>query len=102
MANKQHKTSKNGKEDVSKLVVPLTSAPGEKHLLEKMFEEKEIPILKAVGYAQLRPGDAWVSYVMTTQGDKVLSIVVAEPNLRLIAEEAAKTDFVTEFMDKGL
>jgi hypothetical protein len=83
--------------------LPLVQPSGdEKPLLTEMIEEKEAPILKSVGFGQLAPGNFWVSYLITTQGDKVLSIQVSDPDLRQIAEDSAKIAFVTELMDKTI
>lgn len=103
MARKQKQTSTETN-TVSKIVVPLIRSGDDKHPLETIFEgnPKHIPVLKAVGFAPMGVGNSWVSYIITTRGNEVLSIQVSEPNLRQIAEESAKTDFVTEFMDKGL
>ncbi len=74
----------------------------QEHALKKLFKDDSAPVLKSVGYARL-PGlegqhAAYVAYTLTTQGEKVLNIEVEQPNLRGIAEEAAKTAFVTELM----
>ncbi len=100
MAKNQRKTSE--KESVSELVVPLTPIEGERHLLAELIEGDEPPIIKAVGFGPLAPGNNWVSYKLVTQGNRVLSIQVTEPDARQVAEDSAKIDFVTEFMDKNL
>lgn len=76
---------------------------GKKHILEVMFdgENEDCPVLKSVGYAHIRnlPGQAsFVSYVITSQGDKILNMEVEEPNMRYIAEESTKIAFVNAFM----
>lgn len=81
----------------STIIRPLIQVAGEKHALQKIYDGEKKPVLKAIGYAQLKEGNNWVSYVVTFQGDKVLSIEVDEPNLRQIAEESSKISFVTTF-----
>ena len=86
------------------IVHPIIQVDGETHPLVEMFNEErleDLPILTSVGYMRLGTGVAnWVSYVMKTQGDKVLSIIVDELNLRAIAEESAKINFVQSFIDQ--
>src|SRR3954470_20590442 len=82
---------------VAKIVKPIIGQQKEKHPLQVLFsgEPAEFPVLKSVGYAPMGPGPSWVSYLITSQGSEILSIEVGEPNLRQIAEDMAKTDFVT-------
>lgn len=73
------------------------------HEWEELFQDhpETMPVLKAVGYTKVSQlHNTYVSYTVTFQGDKVLSIQVDEPNLRQIAEESAKINFVTELSDK--
>lgn len=87
----------------SSLIKPSIRVGDEKHPLEEIFdgESGEIPTMRAVGYMSLGHGNQWVSYVVTIKGGKVMGIEVDEPNLRQIAEESAKTSFVTMFVDQG-
>jgi len=84
------------------IIQPVIRTNGEPHIMETMFEGKEdLPIIKSVGYAPIRPGSmSWVSYTITTQGKEVLKIEVDEPNLKQIAEESAKIAFVSTFIDQ--
>ena len=87
----------------SNLVCPLIRVAGEKHPLEEMVEKGKAPEMKAIGYMKLTSGQhSWVSYVITFQGDKVKKIEVGEPDMRAIAEDAAKMDFVQAFIDSEL
>ncbi len=82
------------------LIQPLVKVEGQKHIFEEMIADQSIAEMKAVGYAKINDGASnWVSYVITFKGGQVISMVVGEPNLRSIAEETAKIDFVNEFMD---
>lgn len=85
------------------VIKPLISVAGETHELEKLFEgdQNTLPEIKSVGYMRLgEKANNWVSYVITTKGDKVLSIEVDEPNMQLIAQESAQISFVNLFIDK--
>lgn len=95
------RTKKSSETAEAEFIKPLIKVAGEKHLLEEMHEEGEMPVLKSVGYTKLGGGKhSWVSYTMTTKGKEVLSIEIDEPNMRAIAEESAKTAFVTNFQDQ--
>ncbi len=80
----------------------VTFLGGKDHVLEELLKKDEAQELKSVGYARVNNlaghTAAYVSYVITTKGDKVLKIEVEEPNLKAIAEEATKISFVNNFM----
>jgi hypothetical protein len=62
-----------------------------------------MPTIKSVGYARMGEGrHNWVSYVITSKGREVLSIEVADPDMRQIAEEQAKISFVESLVDQEL
>lgn len=82
------------------IVKSLTPIEGEDHPLADLFEAEDPPVMKAIGYTSLGPGNKWVSYVLTFKGPKILSIVVSEPNLRAVAEDMSKIDFVENFMSQ--
>lgn len=86
------------------VIKPLIRVEGEQHVLESLFsgDKSELPTLKSIGYAKLTGTNTWVSYVITTKGKEVLTIEVDEPNLRTVAEESSKINFVNEFMTQGL
>ncbi len=104
---KQQKQQPSSSEEVkpSSVICPLIKVEGQKHVLEDIFDgpEEDIPELKSIGYARVssRIG-GWVSYVITTKGNKVIKMEVTEPELRNIIEETTKIDFVQQFMDQGL
>ena len=59
------------------------------------------PEIKSVGFMRVNGNsNSWVSYVIITKGDKVISITVDEPNMRTVAEESAKISFVNLFTDQ--
>lgn len=86
--------------DPDSWIQPLVRVKGEKHIFEQLFEQGKLPELKAVGYIQAKPGNNWVSYTMTIRGREIIKMEVAEPDLREIAEETAKINFVQELVDQ--
>lgn len=91
------------KQQNSKVIEPIIRANGEPNVLETLFDgpEEELPTLKSIGYAKVG-GSSWISYVMTTRGKEIIKIEVSEPNLRAIAEEESKINFVNCFVDSML
>lgn len=88
-------------EAATKVICPIIHVAGERHALQFMWDKGDEPELKAVGFARLsETSNNWVSYTITTKGDKVTKIEIDEPNMRQIAEESAKVSFVTELADK--
>jgi hypothetical protein len=82
-------------------VIVVQDAPEHPLSISVSGPEVDQPEIKSVGYMRVSPtSNSWVSYVITTKGDKVLSIEVDEPNLRQIAEESAKINFVSTFSDQ--
>jgi hypothetical protein len=98
---KPHKTSTVTpfKEPV---IQPLIRVEGEKHPLEEMWDGGEPPELKSIGYGKLGKGNGWVSYVITTKGREITKIEISEPDVRGIAEESSKINFVNCFVDQLL
>lgn len=81
------------------IVKPSIHIEGDKeHALRVLFKEESAPIIKSVGCIRIPglnvQGGSYVSFVMTSKGSEILSIVVEQPNLRAIAEESAKMAFV--------
>lgn len=61
-------------------------------------EERE---LISIGYAKSSDNSSsYVCYIIKSKGDKIISIEVGEPNMKLIAQDECKINFVTNFMDK--
>src|SRR5690348_1333073 len=81
------------------IIKPLVKDPAKPHPFEDAEKNGELPILTSVGFTRVGTTNNFVSYVMKSQGDKVLSVEVSDPNLRGIAEESSKIDFVTHFID---
>lgn len=80
------------------IIQPLIRSNNEPHIFETM---KELPELVSVGYCKASDErNSWVSYKMTTKGNKIIKIECDEPNLRQIAEESAKISFVSSFVDE--
>jgi len=83
------------------IVCPIGGSPGETHFLEDILNGplEEMPILKSVGFFNMIPGrqSQYVHYIIHTQGDRVLKIEVGEPNMRGIASDASKIDWVSLF-----
>lgn len=86
------------------IIKPLVTVAGQKHVLQEMFEQKdtELPIMTSIGLMRSSPNAkaSWVSYVMKTQGAKVLSIEASEPDLKAITIEALKIELVQNFMNE--
>ncbi len=71
------------------------------HPLKELESQGEMPVLKSVGLARISPmSKNYISYVITSQGSKVLNIEVAEPDARSICEDTAKMSFVNTFLNE--
>ncbi len=94
---------KQTKSEAQSIVKPLIQEGDKKHALESLFEggSEGLPLLKSVGFGQVEVGK-WISYVITSRGKEILSIEVSEPDQRPIAEDNAKTAFVTQLLDQVL
>lgn len=95
--------SKKIKESPADVVKPSVVFEGDKeHALITLFKgpAENLPLIKSIGYTKLPGHNKYVSYVITTMGDKIVSFEVEQPDFRAIAEEAAKISFVTCFMDQ--
>lgn len=99
------KKTESAHDQVTPFIVPIVKVEGQKHDLEKMYEEApdDMPEMKAVGFMHLDKGrrHAWISYTMTVKGDRVIKMEVSEPDMQAIAEENAKIEFVNCFTDVG-
>jgi hypothetical protein len=92
------------KKTITPIVQPLVKVAGDKHIFETFEEEDKLPTLKAVGLVKVHENSRdYVSFTIHTKGDKIVKLEVSEPNLRSIAIEQAKIEFVNGFMnDEGL
>lgn len=89
----------NGKEG-SSFIEPCVRFEGSKHLLEKLVESDNAPTIVSVGCSSIdNKTNSWVSYKITTKGNRVIKFEVGEPNMRLITVDEAKVNFVNTFMD---
>lgn len=70
---------------------------------KKTSEEDDVEEVISIGYRKVskRP-KLYVSYLITTKGDKVIKCQETEPDLRAIAEEATKENFANLFMSPEL
>lgn len=87
----------------SNIVEPSIRVNDEKHILEDLMDGpfEDCPELTSIGFCRIgKTTNNWISYRITTKGDKVLKIEAEEPNMRAVAEEAAKISFVESFVDK--
>lgn len=71
-----------------------------KHALKQLFDEDEAPQIKSIGYAGIPGTNRYISYIITSQGKDILKIEVSEPDLRAIAEDESKINFVNCFMTR--
>lgn len=71
----------------------------DEHILETIFKGNpdDMPEVKSIGYMRL-PKGKFVSYVLTSKGDKIINFYVEEPTTQVVAEESAKISFAREFM----
>lgn len=81
----------------STFIEPTVQIEGHVNPFIKHVQEDE-PELTAVGYARIPGTNNYASYVITFKGDQVTKMTVDEPNLKRIAEDSAKTTFVSELM----
>lgn len=79
----------------------IRSAEDAVHPLDKLINSEDAPEIRSVGFMRIsEASNTWISYVMITKGNKVIKVEVDEPNLRVIAEESAKIQFVQLFIDQ--
>ncbi len=64
------------------------------HMVETLLHVENPPEIKSIGSIHVPGTNTYVSFVMTTKGTEVLSLEVGEPNLKLIADDEAKINFV--------
>lgn len=91
------KPSKKAPKDIVKPVVDF-GPDAKQNALVELFQQETPPELKSVGYAKVPGTNRFVSYIIISKGTEVLSIEVSEPDLRAIAEDDAKINFVNSFM----
>lgn len=76
-------------------IQPIIKEAGKLHPLETLFDKGEMPTLVASGLYNLdkTKGRHWISYKITFQGDKILSLEVSEPGNMEDARVNASIDF---------
>jgi hypothetical protein len=65
-------------------------------------DTSKVPIFRAVALVRIPDApatEAYVSVVLTIKGNEVVDVKSSEPNLKSIAIENAKIDFVKTFYD---
>jgi hypothetical protein len=83
----------------TQIVQPIIKDSRIPHPLEVLESEGKFPDLTAVGILNLGSGTKYVSYVLKTKGDKIVSLEVTEPDMKAIAVESLKTEVVLKFID---
>ena len=79
-------------------IKPLVTVEGQKNIYQELIEDGETPVITAVGCYNLKMGrHTWISYTLKIKGDRVISMEVSEPDMKAIAIESVKTDFVLHF-----
>jgi hypothetical protein len=83
----------------TKIIVPVVKDSHSFHPLETAEAKGELPELTSIGMCRVGETNTFVSYVITSRGDKVISVEVSEPDLKAIAIETTKIEFVNKFID---
>lgn len=87
-------------------ITDTTALPGTKeHAVMTLFKggvEETLPLITSVGCVKIPGSRNYASYVITSQGSKILKVEVEEPNLKQIAEDCAKINFVNLFLSPEL
>ena len=85
------------------IVTPAVRFEGDElNILESFFEgpEEDRPALKSIGFWKLPTGGRYISYVLTSKGEKIIKIDdVSEPDTLAVVIENAKRAFVEHLMD---
>ena len=89
--------TKTTKAPVIEKTTSTTEISSKDDVSSELFGENG-PIVKSIGYAKVPGSNYCVSYIIHSQGGKIIKIEVEEPNMQSIAEETAKLNFVNIFM----
>ena len=84
----------------STFIEPTIQIEGHVNPFIEHVKEDE-PELTAIGYARVPGTNNYAAYVITFKGGQITKMTVDEPNLKRIAEDSAKTMFVSELMKDG-
>lgn len=89
------------KEEASSIIKPIITTTDEHPLLALFTQHPELLLpITSIGLVKLPDTNKYISYTIVSKGSEIISIEVAEPDLRAIAEEAGKISFVEHFMSK--
>lgn len=89
------------KDQAASIIKPIIATTDEHPLLAYFTQHPELLIpITSIGLMKLPDTNRYISYTIISKGSEILSIEVAEPDLRAIAEEAGKIAFVENFMSK--
>ena len=96
--------SKPKQQSTKQIIKPLVDSGRGGHPLALLFDgdPDNMPELKSVGCVKLEDTNTWVDYTIVSKGREIISVEVGEPNLRQIAEDTAKINFVESFMGADL
>lgn len=78
----------------AKVIKPIIES--QEHILEKLIKTGEDPVLTSVGIAKVAGG--WISFVLKSRGLEIVSCEVSDPDMKLIAYDAAKIEFVNRYL----
>lgn len=95
---KKQESQEQSEEVKSSFIEPTMKFENHTNEFIKHVEEEQ-PELRAVGFARVPGTNNYAAYVLIVKGDKVIKMTVDEPNMRNVAEEAAKIQFVDIFVN---
>lgn len=89
------KPAKKTEEVKESIIQASTTIEGHKNAFIE-YIEKEKPELTTIGYARVPGTNTYASFVVKFKDGVMTSMVVDEPNLKIVAEDSAKISFVNE------
>ena len=97
--SKVTKETKSKEKKPSVIEQSIIGEDSKQEIAEKIFGQGEdLPVVRSVGYSKIPGTSKYISYIIHTKGTEVIKVEVDEPNMRPIAEESAKLNFVNLFM----
>ncbi len=99
---KQSKKNEEVVDEKKSIIRPLIQVDqGLKHPLEDVFNNPALlKEMKAVSMIRVPGRNTFCSALIRFKGDQIISIEVGEPNLKAIAVDEAKINFVNEFLNE--
>ena len=88
------------KEETKSYLEPAMAFEGHKNEFIEHVKAKE-PELIAVGYAKIPGTNNYAAYTIYFKNNEIVKMVVGQPNLKTIAEDQAKADFVALIVDQN-